>query len=116
MPRLSSPRATRSELFATLGLVGAAVVFVLGRPVVRSFSDHPSSELCEAMLERYVEHVVYAIDPKPNASELAAKKAQARALAAEDQAFARCPTYLTRAEAECAMHANNADELERCLP
>jgi hypothetical protein len=68
------------------------------------------------MLDRYVEHVIYAGDPKPTATELGARKSQARALAAEDQVFARCPTHLTREEADCAMRSVNADEFERCLP
>lgn len=68
------------------------------------------------MLDRYVEHVVHANDPKPTATDLGTRKAQARALAAGDQAFARCPTHLTREEADCAMRSGNADEFERCLP
>lgn len=68
------------------------------------------------MLDRYVEHIVYANDPKPKPAEITARKAQARALAEEDQAFARCPTHLTREEADCALRAVNADEFERCLP
>jgi len=113
--RLRTP-ATRGELWMTLIIVGICVALVVSKPILRKLAEHPSSEACAALLDRYVEHVVHAIDPKPAAGELATRKAQARDLAAEDPAFARCPSYLTREEAECAMRAGNADEFERCLP
>lgn len=110
------PKATRYELFATVILVGIGLLFVAGRPLVRRLSAHPSPEACEALLERYVEHVVHAIEPKPLAGELSLRKTEARAIAAENHAFASCSSFLTLAEVECAMRAGNADELERCLP
>jgi hypothetical protein len=113
--RLRTP-ATRGELWTTLVIVGLCVGFVVSKPVRRKLAEHPSSDACAALLDRYVEHVVHAIDPKPPVAELTARKAQARDLAAGDPAFARCPSYLTREEAECAMRAGNADEFERCLP
>lgn len=111
-----NPRASRSEVVTTLLIVGALLGYLGVRSIRRTLAAHPSPEVCQAMLDRYVEHVVYAQEAKPTASELATRKAQARALAAEDQAFARCPTLLTQDEADCAMHANTADEFERCLP
>ena len=115
MPRVTEP-VTRVEIVATV-LIVAGFIGVLGvRSIRRTLAEHPSQEVCQAMLDRYVEHVVYAIDPKPGVSDLNNRKAQARELAAKDQAFARCPTHLTRDEADCALKANNADEFERCLP
>ncbi|HVK71491.1 MAG TPA: hypothetical protein VM694_43860 [Polyangium sp.] len=115
MSRLSSP-ASRAEVVATIGIVLLVVGFVVSKPVRRSFSAHPSQDTCTALLDRYVEHIVHAIDEKPPASEIVTRKAQARTLASTDPKFASCPTYLTVDEAECAMRANNADEFERCLP
>lgn len=115
MPRLIE-RASRAEVVTTLVIIGVLLGILGVRSVRRTLAEHPSREDCDAMLERYVEHVVHAHDPKPTAAELVARKAQARAIAAEDQAFARCPTHLTREEADCAMRAPNADEFERCLP
>ncbi|MDI1429329.1 MULTISPECIES: hypothetical protein [Polyangium] len=112
---MSKP-ATRAEVITTLGIVLLVVGFVVSKPVRRSLSAHPSPDACAALLDRYVEHIIHAIDEKPPASELATRKAQARTLASTDPTFARCPTYLTVDEAECAMRANNADEFERCLP
>jgi len=115
VPRLN-PKATRYELFATLLLIGLALMFVVSRPIIRRFSSHPSGQTCEALLDRYVEHVVHAIEPKPLPGELSLRRTEARALAAEAKTFASCSSYLTLAEVDCAMGAPNADELERCLP
>jgi len=109
-------RSSRVEVVSTLIILGVFMGIFVVRSIRRTLSEHPSSEVCQAMLDRYVEHIVYANDPKPSAAEISARKAQARALAAENQAFARCPTYLTRDEADCAMRAFTADEFERCLP
>jgi hypothetical protein len=111
-----SERATRVEVVTTLAIIGVLMGFFAVRSIRRTLAEHPSYEVCQALLDRYVEHVAYASDPKPKASDLDARKAQARAIAAENQAFARCPTHLTSEEADCAMRSMNADEFERCLP
>ncbi|MRG95236.1 hypothetical protein [Polyangium spumosum] len=111
-----SSTASRVEVVTTLVIVLLVVGFVASKPLRRALAAHPSPETCAALLDRYVEHVVHAIDAKPPAAELAARKAQARSIAGGDRKFARCPTYLTADEAECAMRAGNADEFERCLP
>ncbi len=115
MSRLNE-RATRVEVVTTLAIIGLFLSILAVRSIRRTLAEHPSHEVCQAMLDRYVEHVIHAGDPKPTATDLGARKAQARALAAQDQAFARCPTHLTREEADCAMRSVNADEFERCLP
>ncbi len=109
-------RATRVEVVTTLAIIGVLLGIFAVRSIRRTLAEHPSVEVCQAMLDRYVEHVVHANDAKPTASDLGARKAQARVLAARDQAFAHCPTHLTREEADCAMRSGNADEFERCLP
>jgi hypothetical protein len=111
-----SARTSRGEVVTTLLIIGGFLGVLGVRSIRRTLAEHPSREVCQAMLDRYVEHVVYAHDSKPTATELATRKAQARALAEEDQAFARCPTHLTLEEADCAMRSNTADEFERCLP
>ena len=115
MSRLSE-RATRVEVVTTLAIIGVFLGILAMRSIRRTLAEHPSREVCQAMLERYVEHVIHASNPKPTAPDVDARKARARALAAEDQAFSRCPTHLTREEADCAMRSVNADEFERCLP
>ncbi len=111
-----TPAATRGEVIATVAVVGGLAAIIATGPVRRRFAEHPSPEECVALLDRYVEHVVRAADPKVPGGDLSARQAQARALSSTDPAFARCTTSLTRKEAECAMRANNADEFERCLP
>ncbi len=109
-------KVSRAEIVTTIVLVALFVGFVVTKPLRRRLADHPSPDVCAELLEKYVEHVVTAIEPKPLAGELALRKTQARNLAAEDPSFSRCPSFLTREEAECAMRAGNADEFERCLP
>jgi hypothetical protein len=111
-----TPTATRGEVIATLAIVGGLAAVIASGPIRRRLSDHPSAAECVALLDRYVEHVVRAADPKVPAGDLSARKAQARALSSSDPASARCSTTLTKKEAECAMQATNADEFERCLP
>lgn len=115
MSRLTE-RSSRAEVVSTLLIIGGLLGIFMVRSIRRTLAEHPSPEVCQAMLDRYVEHIVHANDPKPSAAEISARKAQARALAAENQTFARCPTHLTRDEVDCAMRAFTADEFERCLP
>jgi hypothetical protein len=115
MSRLT-PAATRGEVIATVAIVGGLAALIASGPVRRRLAPHPSADECVALLDRYVEHVVRAADPKVPAGDLSSRKAQARALSSTDPAFARCTTSLTRKEADCAMQASNADEFERCLP
>lgn len=108
--------ATRAEVVATLAIVGVTGLAVLVPMIARRLAPHPSTEECEALLDRYVEHVTYAVDPKPAASALAERRSLARAAASERAAFSRCMSDLTRAEVDCAMKADSADTFERCLP
>lgn len=114
MPGLNEP-SSRGEVVTTLLIIGLFLGLLAAGSIRRTFAEHPSPEVCQALLDRYVEHVVQASNPKPSAADLSARKVQARTLAAEDQSFARCPTHLTREEADCALRSVNADEFERCL-
>lgn len=130
MPGVTSPhrthRATRADIAATLVILGATVLVIGGRAALRKLSSHPSSEQCAQLLDRYVEHIAFAVDPKPASSALTERRTLARAVAEgkgpiadadmRKAAFAECTTELTRDEAECAMKAENADAFERCLP
>lgn len=115
---MSPPRApaTRADVLATLAIVGVVALAVLIPMLARKLAPHPSSAECEALLDRYVEHVAHAVDPKPAASALEERRALARAAAPSRAAFSRCVTDLTRWEVDCAMKAESADSFERCLP
>lgn len=119
MPRLKRPgRATRAEVLGTVAIVVVLVGLVAARGVARRLGPHPTRAECDALLDRYVEHLVAAeggrLPTPPDVLE--ERRARARAKAAADPEFARCPIALTRDEATCALHANGADEFERCLP
>lgn len=113
---MSGPPATRVDVLATLAIVGVVGLAVLIPMIARRLGPHPSPAACEALLDRYVEHVAHAVDPKPSASALEERRALARAAAPSRAAFSTCITDLTEAEVDCAMKADSADSFERCLP
>ena len=115
-PTPTAAPASRADVLATLAIVGAVLAFVAWEPLVRRLSSHPSADQCAALLDRYVEHVAYAVDPSPSSAAIAERRALARAAAQSRTAFARCEGELTLREVDCAMNAPNADTLERCLP
>lgn len=118
MPPVSPPRgqATRAEVLATLAIIAVTALAVLLPMLARKLGPHPSPAECAALLDRYVEHVAHAVDPKPAASALEERRALARAAAPSRAAFSRCVSDLTRSEVDCAMKADSADSFERCLP
>jgi hypothetical protein len=102
-------------VLATIAILAGLIGLVSWRGVRARFADHPTQAQCAALLDRYVEHLTHAADPKPTPATIATQQAQARARAAQDPAFARCTSELTLAETECAMRADSADTFERCL-
>jgi hypothetical protein len=90
-------------LAVVLGFVGIIAI----RPLLRRLSQHPSPEQCAALLDRYGEQELRAAEPsRPPPDRLPALPAQ----------IERCVRTLTTEELDCAMRANNIDEIERCLP
>jgi hypothetical protein len=85
------------------------------RPLLRALAERPSPEECAALLERYVALVARAAVPEAAASAVAQRTAAARA-AADARGFAACEDELSREEVACGLRAENADDLERCLP
>lgn len=110
------PKATRADVVGTAAVLLGFSLVVLGLGVYRRFSAHPTREQCEALLERYVTHIAHAVDPKPSASALAERRRLAREAAEKNSSFSACTQEMTMAEHTCAMQANDADALERCLP
>jgi hypothetical protein len=110
---MSSPPPTRPEVLATLAIIGGLLGVLGARAILRRLGPHPSPDQCAAMLERYAEHQARAADLSERPSRHAAPDGGQKASPAE---VARCARELTSGEFDCAMRANNADELERCLP
>lgn len=120
-PPPEAPRATRLDVVMTLGIVGVVIAIGAWDPIRRRASPHPSEQDCAALLDRYVEHIAWTMQPEPPASAVAARKDLAKAAARDmnakaKDAFARCEAGLTRSEFECAMGATSTDAFERCLP
>lgn len=114
-PSPSRPRASRAEVLATLAIVVGFGAFVALRGAMRALAPHPTHDECSALLDRYVEHLAHAAEPKPAASTIAERTRIARSKAKSDPEFATCTRSLTSAQADCAMGAHDADEFERCL-
>jgi hypothetical protein len=112
----SSPGpSSRREVLAIIAIVVGLALFMAARSVIRFFSAHPTSEQCSALLDRYVEHLAHAAEPSPVPSAVQDARVRAREKAERDPEFVACTDALTRAQADCAMAAHNADEFERCL-
>lgn len=74
-----------------------------------------SQEECHELLDKYTEKVIDQGKPSLSQGERIEMKQQARRLSELDPEFAKCSDEVSRSEFECAMQANNADEIERCL-
>ena len=88
-------------------VVGALLLTSCGKPVTQSE--------CDQLLQRYTEKVIDQARPSTNQAERLELIAKTRQAAKIDPAFATCTQQVSRTEFECAMAANNADEIERCL-
>ena len=70
---------------------------------------------CTRLLDRYAE-LLFGIDrPDTTAEERLRLRRKTLEKAAEDPAFRRCPSKVSRSQFDCAMRAVSVDELERCL-
>jgi hypothetical protein len=107
--------ATRGEIAATALVIGTLAVAVSYARFADRFHADASPEECATLMDRYVEHRAHAAMGKVTDAELARDQARVREAAARHAAFSECPDRLPREKVECAMHANNADEFERCL-
>lgn len=103
----------RSEVLATLAIVGALVAAVASRPLLHRLASHPSRDQCVKMLDRYAEEEARAANPARGEKGPPLDEAPARTIAATT--LDRCTHDLTEDEVACALRSNGADELERCL-
>jgi hypothetical protein len=112
-PRELTARRT-PEMVAVLAIVVAcvgALAFAHFRP-----GDEPAPpEACAEILRRYADARMRQADPRPTASALAAQRAAAQRRAERSPRFERCPRAMRARDAECALAAGDADQIERCL-
>jgi hypothetical protein len=74
-----------------------------------------SEEECGSLLDQYVSLLAASDRAGTPEAELLRLKALARKKAAQDPAFSRCSSEVSRTQFECAMQAENVDRLEQCL-
>lgn len=109
------PRARtteRREQAAVAAVIGLVVLVLLAPRARRALEPRAGTVECRAMRDRYVEHLAYQLDPDATPTQRSKVAGQ---LARKWQALGECEARVTRREAECALRANNADEMERCI-
>jgi hypothetical protein len=74
-----------------------------------------SSKQCDLLIDRYAELVVMEKFPDASAELIQSERERERREARGDDAFKNCSSEVSQAEFACAMHAANADALEKCL-
>lgn len=92
-----------------IGSIG--LVLVLSRPR----GEH-AADACAPILDRYEELRLRASRDKVSPGLLDDMESKVKADVASTEALGECARRLTREEADCALGAATADELERCFP
>jgi hypothetical protein len=93
-------------------VLGAAVLL----PGFLSACSKPLSEPeCYELLDQYVHLLFKSDNPEAPAQHQAKAKGEARAKAKRDPAFSECSSRVSRSQFECAMDANDPNQLEQCL-
>ncbi len=98
-----------------LRLKRAAPLILLTVPWFVACAEPASPEQCTQLLDRYVERLGNSDGREPSSEEILRLQREARARAAASAEFARCPEHVSKRQYECAMRANSADEIDRCL-
>jgi hypothetical protein len=70
---------------------------------------------CNRMLGHYVDLIVHSDRPGTSTEELLRMQKEARQQAADDPAFRRCSSDVSRPKYECALRATTTDKLEQCI-
>lgn len=70
---------------------------------------------CVSLLDRYTDKVIDQARPSTSTAERRDLTLAARKKAELDPAFAECSDRVSRAQFDCAMQAQSADQMERCL-
>jgi hypothetical protein len=70
---------------------------------------------CETLLDRYARLVVTETYPDASPDRVSVEEQRERGEARGDDAFKNCSSEVSRTEFDCAMRAETADTLEKCL-
>jgi hypothetical protein len=74
-----------------------------------------SEQECDALLDHYTDAQIEQARPSASSRDRLELKHAAGAKAQLDPEFARCADEVSRAQFECAMAAQSADQIERCV-
>lgn len=78
--------------------------------------EAPVSEReCEDLLQHYTENQIEQARPSTSRRERVELKRAAQSKAQLDPEFAQCTSVVSRTQFRCAMMAQSADQIERCL-
>jgi hypothetical protein len=75
----------------------------------------PTDAECLDLVERYAQKLLRSNNPDLSEAELVRLQHEARSIAAEEPMMAHCRRKASRHSYDCAMHAPNPDEMEKCL-
>jgi hypothetical protein len=103
-------RALRVSRASTLAAAAAACISLLC-----GCKPKANQTQCDLLLDRYARLVVAEKYPDATDALYGAERERERAEARGDDAFKNCTSEVSRAEFECAMRAQSADALEKCL-
>jgi hypothetical protein len=106
VPSLSRParRAGRRYVAAAIALVAAG-----------GCKPKASGAQCDQLLDRYAALVVTERFADAGQEQIKAEREREKSEARGDDAFKNCSSEVSQAEFQCAMHAPNADAVEKCL-
>jgi hypothetical protein len=106
VPSLSRParRAGRRYMAAAIALVATG-----------GCKPKASGAQCDQLLERYAALVVTERFADAGQEQIRAEREREKSEARGDDAFKNCSSEVSQAEFQCAMHAPNADAVEKCL-
>ena len=74
-----------------------------------------SGAQCDQLLDRYAQLVVTERFADAGPEQIKSERDREKSEARGDDAFKNCSSEVSQAEFECAMHAPNADAVEKCL-
>jgi hypothetical protein len=94
---------------ASLCVVALAVASIAG------CKPKATGAQCDQLLERYAQLVVTERFADAGPDQIKAEREREKSEARGDDAFKNCSSEVSQAEFDCAMRAQSADALEKCL-
>ena len=90
-------------------------VIALALVSVVSCKPKATGAQCDQLLERYAQLVVTERFADASADQIKAEREREKSEARGDDAFKNCSSEVSQTEFDCAMRAQSADAVEKCL-